>query len=165
MSNPDDEDLNRARAALAAFRANPPTRRYAEYRLADEETVEAKYRGPIGGYPLLEELLRNSDGSVPHTREGLARVDEIIRNRTYSDVDTDLLALEISQYYGDVVVTAIPDAYWVIEPGRFPRVQISAEHFVDMFLIAVDQIRAGQPFLCQALDRITQFMRRDGGVP
>ncbi|WP_427130467.1 hypothetical protein [Pseudarthrobacter sp. S9] len=163
MSNPKYDDLNRARAALASFQAHPPTRGHAGYRPTLEEPLTAKYDGVIGGYPRLEVLLQGGDGSIPYTRDGLARVDEMIRDRTFSDVEPETLALEIALYYGDVVLGAIPGAYWVIESGRFPRVQISEKHFVDMFLIAPVQIKAGQPFLCQAFDRIVQFGRRAAG--
>ncbi|MDQ6754142.1 MAG: hypothetical protein M3017_12230 [Actinomycetota bacterium] len=165
MSNPNDDDVNSARAALAAFRAHPPTRRYAEYRPMDEEPLKAKYCGVIGGYPRLEELLRAGHGSVPYTRKGLERVDETIRDRNFSDVDPEALALEIALYYGDVVLSAIPGAYWIIEPGRFPRVQVSEKLFVDMFLIAVDQVKADHAFLCRAFDRIIQVGRDGGGGP
>lgn len=123
MPNPNDDDVNSARAALAAFRAHPPTQRYAQYRPVDEEPLKAKYGGVIGGYPRLEELLKDGYGSVPNTREGLERVDETIRDGTFADVDPDAMALEIALYYGDVVLSAIPGAYWILEPDRFPRVR------------------------------------------
>ncbi|MEO5320789.1 DUF6278 family protein [Arthrobacter sp. CC3] len=164
MSEKDDENLLKARRAVSAVLSKPPTRRYAAYTREDEAPAIARYAGPLRMYPSLEGILPWDGGSVACTREGLERLDEVIRDRKYPVADIQRFSQDVALYYGDTVLVAVSGAYWIIEPGRFPRVQITAQRYIDMFEIAMEQVLTARPFLCEKFDRLVQSPGIGGGI-
>ncbi|WP_139346818.1 hypothetical protein [Sinomonas mesophila] len=158
-SESSDEQLEQARRALADLWNNMPQHRAARYQAGQGFGTTVSYHGTVRTYPHLDDLV-GQVGGAPLSQEGLERVDDAIAQREFEDMDRNQIALEISLYYGDVIVKSHPSAYWIIEQGRFPRVQLDQEHFIDMFLIAKDNIERGRPFLRQAFDRLISFTSR-----
>jgi hypothetical protein len=153
VSGIEGESLERTRAAVKAALEYPPTRRYAAYVREDEAPRTEYFAGPLHLYHSLERLLPRKGNNIVCSREGLERLDEAIRNRAYQG-DVAEFSRDVAIYYADTVLTAFPGAFWIVEPGRLPRVQIPGGHYIDMFQIAATRVQAAEPFLRETYDRV-----------
>ncbi|GAA3316203.1 hypothetical protein GCM10017710_27200 [Arthrobacter ramosus] len=158
-----NESLERARAAVRFALSHPPSRLFAVYTQEDEARPTERFAGLLRLYPTLEPLLPREGKEVVCSREGLERLDEAIRNRSYPAGDVDDFSRDVALYYADTVLAAFPGAFWIVEPGRLPRVQVPGGHYIDMFQIAADRIHAAEPFLCKTYDRVIQMPEAGGG--
>lgn len=146
MSEIESESLERTREAVRFALSHRPSRWYAEYVREDEPRPTERFSGPLRLYPTLEPLLPQEGSEPVCSREGLERLDQAIRNRSYLTSDIDAFARDVAIYFADAVLLALPGAFWIVEPGRLPRVQIPGGHYIDMFQVAMDAVETGEAF-------------------